>query len=242
MKRIVDFVASVLGLILLSPILLVISFLIFLTDRGNPFYTASRVGKKFKTFKMMKFRSMVLNADATGVDSTGNNDQRITSIGKFIRRFKIDELPQLVNVLKGEMSLVGPRPNVEREVRLYSEQEKRLLEVRPGITDVSSIVFADEGEILADKSDPDIAYNQLIRPGKSHLGLFYVDNNSFLTDLRIILLTVQNSLNRESALEGITKLLVKSKASTSLIELASRKTPLVPSPPPGMTSVITSRL
>ena len=240
-KRIIDLSASILGLICLSPVLVTVAFLIWLTDRGNPFYTAPRVGKNFRLFKMIKFRSMVLNADSTGVDSTGNNDQRITSIGKFIRRFKIDELPQLVNVLKGEMSLVGPRPNVEREVRLYSDQERRLLNVRPGITDMSSIVFADEGEILVDKADPDIAYNQLIRPGKSRLGLFYVDNHSFLIDLKIVLLTVRNSINRQSALNGVAQLLAKYGAPESMVELAKRTTPIVPSPPPGMTSIITSR-
>lgn len=240
-KRIVDLAASILGLICLSPVLVTVAFLIWLTDRGNPFYSALRVGKNFRLFKMIKFRSMVLNADSTGVDSTGNNDQRITSMGKFIRRFKIDELPQLVNVLKGEMSLVGPRPNVEREVRLYSDQERRLLNVRPGITDMSSIVFADEGEILADKADPDIAYNQLIRPGKSRLGLFYVDNHSFSIDLKIALLTVRNSINRQSALNGVAQLLAKYGAPASMVELAKRTTPIVPSPPPGMTSIITSR-
>ncbi len=240
-KRIIDLSASILGLICLSPVLVTVAFLIWLTDRGNPFYTAPRVGKHFRLFKMIKFRSMILNADSTGVDSTGNNDQRITSIGKFIRRFKIDELPQLVNVLKGEMSLVGPRPNVEREVRLYSEQERRLLNVRPGITDMSSIVFADEGKILADKADPDIAYNQLIRPGKSRLGLFYIDNHSFSIDLKIVLLTVRNSINRQSALNGVAQLLAKYGAPASMVEIAKRITPIVPSPPPGMTSIITSR-
>ncbi|NQV96342.1 MAG: sugar transferase [Acidimicrobiaceae bacterium] len=240
-KRIIDLSASILGLICLSPVLVTVAFLIWLTDRGNPFYTAPRVGKKFRLFKMIKFRSMVLNADSTGVDSTGNNDPRITSMGKFIRRFKIDELPQLVNVLKGEMSLVGPRPNVEREVRLYSDQERRLLNVRPGITDMSSIVFADEGEILADKADPDIAYNQLIRPGKSRLGLFYVDNHSFSIDLKIVLLTFRNSINRQSALNGVAQLLAKYGAPASMVELAKRTTPIIPSPPPGMTSIITSR-
>ena len=240
-KRIIDLSASILGLICLSPVLVTVAFLIWLTDRGNPFYTAPRVGKHFRLFKMIKFRSMILNADSTGVDSTGNNDQRITSIGKFIRRFKIDELPQLVNVLKGEMSLVGPRPNVEREVRLYSEQERRLLNVRPGITDMSSIVFADEGKILADKADPDIAYNQLIRPGKSRLGLFYIDNHSFSIDLKIVLLTVRNSINRQNALNGVAQLLAKYGAPASMVEIAKRITPIVPSPPPGMTSIITSR-
>ena len=162
-------------------------------------------------------------------------------MGKFIRRYKIDELPQLWNVLKGEMSLVGPRPNVEREVRLYSDEEQRLLSVRPGITDLASIVFADEGDILADKADPDIAYNQLIRPGKSRLGLFYVDNHTTAMDVKVLWLTVMNSLNQSKALAGVAAILTKKQADPTLCRLALREDELVPTPPPGRTTVVTSR-
>ena len=121
---------------------------------------------------MYKLRTMIINADSTGVDSTSSNDNRITSVGKFIRKFKIDEISQLINVLLGDMSLVGPRPNVLREILMYTDLEKELLTVKPGITDFASIVFSDEGEILSDSDDPDIDYNQLIRPGKGYLGNF----------------------------------------------------------------------
>ena len=121
--------------------------------RAFPFYIADRVGKDHNLFSMVKLRSMVINADSSGVDSTSSEDLRITPVGAFIRRYKLDELTQLWNVLCGSMSLVGPRPNVLRETELYSEEEKKLLEVRPGITDFSSIIFSDEGEILANESD-----------------------------------------------------------------------------------------
>ena len=169
-KRLLDITLSLFGLVIASPILLPVMFLVWKQDRHSPFYVAERMGKKEKPFKMVKMRSMIKNADAQGVDSTSANDMRITPVGHFIRNYKLDELTQLWNVLKGDMSLVGPRPNVKRETDLYTSQEKRLLSVKPGITDFASIVFSDEGEILADKSDPDIAYNQLIRPGKSRLG------------------------------------------------------------------------
>src|SRR4051794_27267506 len=133
MKRIVDVVIAAMVLFLLSPLLIVVTFLIWLQDRRSPFYIADRVGLDLKPFRMVKFRSMVVNADKTGVDSTSANDSRITSIGRFVRKTKLDEVPQLWNVLKGEMSLVGPRPNVSREVGLYTDLEKQLLEVRPGI-------------------------------------------------------------------------------------------------------------
>jgi len=174
MKRLVDFIISFFALIIFSPLLLVVIFFVWINDFGNPFYIASRVGKDEKIFKMYKLRSMIVNADKSGVDSTSSNDMRITRIGKFIRKFKMDELSQLINVLLGDMSLVGPRPNVKRETDLYTKVEKKLLSVRPGITDVSSIVFSDEGDILANSKDPDIDYNQLIRPGKGYLGLFYI--------------------------------------------------------------------
>lgn len=241
MKRIFDVIVAVLVLVLLSPLLIVVSVLIWLQDRRSPFYIADRVGRNMKPFRMVKFRSMVVNADKTGVDSTSANDARITSIGKFVRKTKLDEVPQMWNVLKGEMSLVGPRPNVTREVALYSDLEKKLLDVRPGITDFASIVFADEGDILAEKADPDIAYNQLIRPTKSRLGLFYVSNHTLITDLRLLWLTVVNALDRDKALRGCVALLRKRRAPADLCELATRTAELVPSPPPGSDEVVTRR-
>lgn len=241
MKRIFDFISSLIGLIIFSPLILFVMFLVWINDFGNPFYTAMRVGKNEKTFKMFKLRSMIVNADKSGVDSTSNNDMRITRIGKFIRKFKMDELSQLINVLLGDMSIVGPRPNVQRETDLYTKDEKKLLRVRPGITDISSIVFSDEGEILASSEDPDIDYNQLIRPGKGYLGLFYIENQSFLLDIKLIFITIITILNRNSALNLVLSVLNKYNASEFLIKIAQRKEKLVPSPPPGSKNIVKDR-
>ena len=242
MKRLLDFLAATLGLIVLSPVLVVLSVLIWLQDYHSPFYIASRMGRGERPFRMVKFRSMVIRADLSGVDSTAGDDPRITSLGKFIRRFKLDEIPQLWNVLKGEMSLVGPRPNVERETVLYTPDEKRLLSLRPGITDLASIVFADEGEILEGSADPDLKYNQVIRPWKSRLGLLYVDAPSSVgRDLRIILLTVRGALDRAAALEGVYQIAATLGASPELLEIITRRAPLPAAAPPGATEVVQSR-
>lgn len=241
LKRLFDVTCSGLGLIFASPILLPVIFLVWLQDRHSPFYIASRVGRNDCPFKMVKLRSMVINADKSGVDSTSANDNRITGVGQFIRRYKLDELTQLWNVLKGDMSLVGPRPNVKRETDLYTPLERKLLEVKPGITDISSIVFSDEGDILRDQEDPDIAYNQLIRPGKSMLGLLYIQNQSALLDLKLCFLTVIAILSREKALAGVQNILNDINAPDDILQLAQRKSPLVPRPPPGGDRIVTSR-
>lgn len=233
--------ASFIGLLAASPLLLPVMFLVWRQDRHSPFYIADRVGVNGKVFRMVKLRSMIINADKSGVDSTSANDRRITSVGHFIRRFKLDELTQLWNVLIGDMSLVGPRPNVKRETDLYTHEEKRLLSAKPGITDFSSIVFSDEGEILKNKDDPDIAYHQLIRPGKSLLGLFYIDKRTFLVDIQLIFLTIQAIFSKKSALRSVVLLMRKLGASDHLCEIASRLKPLVPTPPPGATRIVTSR-
>jgi lipopolysaccharide/colanic/teichoic acid biosynthesis glycosyltransferase len=236
-----DIIGSIAGLLLASPVLLPVIFLVWWQDRHSPFYIAVRVGKNDMPFKMVKLRSMVINADKSGVDSTSSNDNRITLIGSFIRRYKLDELTQLWNVLKGDMSLVGPRPNVKRETDLYTPIERKLLNVKPGITDISSIVFSDEGDILKDQLDPDIAYNQLIRPGKSKLGLLYIENQSLYLDVKLCLLTAIAILSREKALDGIQKILKSIKAPDDILLLARRKQALVPSPPPGSERIVTSR-
>jgi len=241
MKRPIDFIVALLGLIALSPVLLIVSVLIWLQDRRSPFYVADRVGRDERPFRMVKFRSMAVNADKSGVDSTSSDDVRITAIGRLVRRTKLDELPQLWNVLRGQMSLVGPRPNVEREVRLYSTEEKRLLSIRPGITDLASIVFADEGEILQGQDDPDIAYNQLIRPGKNRLGLFYVENHTRALDLQVIVLTVMSALSRRRALAGVAGAIERRGADPALVTIARREEPLQPIPPPGRDTIVTSR-
>jgi lipopolysaccharide/colanic/teichoic acid biosynthesis glycosyltransferase len=241
LKRSFDIVAGALGLVLTAPILVPMMLLVWAQDRHSPFYVAARTGRQAKPFRMVKLRSMVVDADKSGVDSTGAADRRITPIGHFIRRLKLDELPQLWNVIKGDMSLVGPRPNVKRETDLYTSEERELLTVRPGVTDFASIVFADEGEILKDRDDPDLAYNQLIRPGKSRLGMFYVQHRSLWVDVQLCLLTGLAGFSRERALRGVTRLLENLGADSALIELASRRRPLAPMAPPGADSVVVSR-
>jgi lipopolysaccharide/colanic/teichoic acid biosynthesis glycosyltransferase len=240
-KRLVDLALSTLGLILFSPLLVIVIFLVWIQDFKSPFYVSDRVGKNEKLFKMIKLRSMVIDADKTGIDSTSSNDSRITTVGHLIRNFKLDEITQLLNVFLGDMSLVGPRPNVKRETDLYTSREKLLLDEKPGITDFASIVFSDEGDILSGKDDPDIVYNQLIRPGKSELGLFYIENKSFITDLKILVNTGIAILSRRMALKLNAKVLGNLGAPKNLIELARRESDLIPSPPPGANKIVTSR-
>lgn len=190
-KRLFDLLVSIAGLLLLSPLLLVVALLIKTGSPGPVFYRGARAGRFGKPFRVFKFRTMVINADKIGGPSTSADDPRITPIGGFLRRYKLDELPQLLNVVKGDMSLVGPRPEVLEEVKLYSQEEKRLLDVRPGITDWASIRFRNEGEILRGSADPHQAYREKIRPEKIRLGLEYVHKHSFWTDCRIIFDTVR---------------------------------------------------
>jgi lipopolysaccharide/colanic/teichoic acid biosynthesis glycosyltransferase len=210
-----------------------IALAICLQDRASPFYVAPRVGHEGSTFNMVKFRSMIVGADKTGVSSTGASDRRLTPLGTAIRRYKLDELPQLWNVLKGEMSLVGPRPNVRSEVDRYTPMERRILDVRPGISDLASIVFSDEGEILRGSADPDLDYNRLIRPWKSRLALFYVSHQRTFLDLQVLRLTLLNTVSRRTALVGIERLLARCGTDDELRRVCRRQTPLKPSSPPG---------
>tara|TARA_B100000519_G_C14060087_1_gene351652 strand:+ start:39 stop:569 length:531 start_codon:yes stop_codon:yes gene_type:complete len=171
---------------------------------------------------------MVKSAEELGGDSTANDDVRITKIGHFIRAFKIDEIPQLINVIVGNMSLVGPRPQTISGVALYNKAEKNLLKIRPGITDFSSIVFSDEGEILDGAIDPDLAYNQIIRPWKSRLSLLYQDNISLWLDIKIILLTLLAIFSKNTSLIILTKILKDMNVDKKLIRVASRKYKLTP--------------
>jgi lipopolysaccharide/colanic/teichoic acid biosynthesis glycosyltransferase len=241
MPRFLDSIIAAIGLILVSPFILVFAALIFLQDFHSPLYMAPRVGRNGVIFRMIKLRSMRVDADKSGVSSTANDDQRITRIGVLVRRLKLDELMQLINVIKGDMSLVGPRPNIKQEVDLYTIEEKQLITVRPGITDLASIVFSDEGDILLGSKDPDLAYNQLIRPGKGYLGLFYISNKCVVLDLYIILLTVVAVFNRRRALKGVARILLSRLAPASLIRIATRDAPLTPLPPPGATVIVTDR-
>ena len=189
-ERSFDTVLSLFGLILISPVLLTLAILIKREDRGSVFYRGVRVGRFGKLFRIFKFRTMVLNAEKLGGPSTADDDPRITNVGRFIRKFKLDELPQLINVLKGEMSIVGPRPEVQMYVDMFTEEEKAILTVRPGITDWASIWNPDEGAILAGSADPEKTYMEKIRPEKIRLQLKYVKERSFWNDLKIIAQTL----------------------------------------------------
>ncbi|MDA7834729.1 sugar transferase [Methylophilaceae bacterium] len=240
-KRIFDILASLFGLLISSLILIPIIFLVWKEDRGAPFYIAQRSGRYSGSFKMVKLRSMFVDADKSGVDSTSGNDTRITPIGHKIRKYKLDELMQLWNVLIGDMSIVGPRPNVLQETALYTNVEKKLLSVRPGITDFSSIVFSDEGEILKGEVDPDLAYNQLIRPWKSRLGLIYIQNQSFLLDLQIIFYTIIAIVSKPRATNWVTKKLMSLNVDPDTVKVSKRDTKLYPTAPPGSDKIVRSR-
>ena len=189
-KRIFDFICSLGCLIVLSPILFISILLIWLEDRKSPFYIAPRVGLNGKMFKIIKLRTMVIDAEKYGVHSTAADDKRITRVGKILRKYKLDEMLQLVNVVKGEMSMVGPRPQVAWAVESYSEEEKKvLLNMRPGITDEASIKFRNEGEILKGSSDPDKDYFKKIHPEKMRLSMAYAKNMSLGVDLKILFRT-----------------------------------------------------
>jgi lipopolysaccharide/colanic/teichoic acid biosynthesis glycosyltransferase len=239
MKRAFDLTVALVGLVVCSPFLLAVMLAIWAYDRGSPFYVARRMARGRGTFPMVKFRTMVVNADRTGVSSTAAGDQRITPVGRLARRFKFDEIIQLWNVLKGDMSLVGPRPQVKADADLYTDEEKRLLTVRPGITDLASIVFADEGDILEGSSDPDLRYSQIIRPWKSRLGLLYIEKRSLYMDLWIVVLTALVIVSRRLALQMVQGVLRRWDADPLLMRMAERREPLLAYPPPGATEVLT---
>ncbi len=188
-KRSMDLLLAFCALILLSPLLIIISLLIKLGSPGPILYKGVRSGLKGKSFQIYKFRSMVVNAEQIGGPSTALDDPRLTGIGKFIRKYKIDELPQLINILKGEMSLVGPRPQVKKYTKLYSDEEKIILTVKPGLSDYASIKFINLDQILGNESVDEI-YLREIEPAKNRLRIKYVNEASFLTDLKIIFMTL----------------------------------------------------
>lgn len=241
-KRLFDILVSSVALLSVVPLLVVASLFIWLDDHHRPLYLAPRVGWRGRPFRMVKLRSMVVGADQKGGHSTAKNDTRITRVGRVIRRFKLDELGQLWNVLRGDMSLVGPRPNLERDVQTYTSLERGLLEVRPGITDFASVVFADEGDILNGAADPDLLYTRVIRPWKSRLGLHYVAVQSFGIDVRLVLVTIVNSFSRRLGLRWVVALLQQTGAHPQLVEVARRSSPLAPAPPPAVGEVVDSRV
>jgi len=188
-KRLFDILSSLVGLVILCPILFIISLVVVSTSRGGVFYTQIRVGKNSKEFKLLKFRTMKPDSDKSGQLTIGDNDSRITGVGTLLRKFKLDEIPQLLNVIKGEMSIVGPRPEVPKYVNLYSKEQLKVLSVRPGLTDLASIEFINENEILGNSENPEKEYVEVIMPTKLELNIQYIENQSFLGDIKLIFRT-----------------------------------------------------
>jgi lipopolysaccharide/colanic/teichoic acid biosynthesis glycosyltransferase len=196
MKRVFDISVSFLGLILLTPLFIIICLLILIDDKRPVLYKQNRVGKDGKPFVILKFRSMrVISTSESGTFEPGNLS-RITTIGKFLRKTKIDELPQLINVLKGDMSIVGPRPEVEKWIAVYPERWRKILKVKPGITDNASIRFYNEEKLLSESNDPEYTYRDIILPKKLELYEDYVENNSFYGDLKLIFNTISLFRNK----------------------------------------------
>ncbi|WP_297426839.1 sugar transferase [Clostridium sp.] len=189
-KRIFDLICSTLGLIVLSPVLIAIAIKIKTDSDGPVFFKQIRVGEKNREFKILKFRTMVVDAEKLGRQITVGNDSRITKIGAFLRKYKLDELPQLINVFKGDMSLVGPRPEVPKYVKLYNEEQRKVLEVKPGITDLASIRYRDENDLLGKVENPDEFYINTIMPDKLALNLEYISKNNVFFDIYIIFKTI----------------------------------------------------
>jgi len=190
MKRLLDLVLCAFGIAVLSPLCLLLSLMVWFGDRGPALYRGRRAGRSGDVFELLKFRTMVVNAERLGGPTTSDYDPRITKVGAFMRRYKLDELPQLLNVLKGDMSLVGPRPEVLSEVERYTDEQRRVLSLRAGITDLASLWNADEGAVLAGTVYPHAAYQQFIHPTKLALQLRYLDERSLWLDLKIIIYTV----------------------------------------------------
>lgn len=190
LKRIFDIVVSFVGLVILSPLFLILAIAIARDSKGPVFFKQTRVGRNGVLFKIYKFRTMIEDAEAKGMQLTVGDDSRITNVGAFLRKTKIDELPQLINVLKGEMSFVGPRPEVPKYVELYTEDQRRVLMVRPGITDLASIEYRNESDLLVNTDNPEKIYVEEIMPKKLDLNMRYIERISFVTDIGIIFRTI----------------------------------------------------
>lgn len=192
LKLVFDFLLSLVAVILLAPLFLILSLLILIDNKGPIFFKQTRVGKDGHPFKIYKFRTMVVDAEKLGKRITVGDDVRITRIGKFLRKYKLDELPQLINVYRGEMSFVGPRPEVPEYTALYKEEQKDVLKVKPGITDYASIKYKNENEILAISINPEKKYIEEVMQDKLRINLEYIHNRSILEDIKIIFLTLSS--------------------------------------------------
>lgn len=212
---------------------------IWLQDFQSPVYLARRVGRNGAPFWMFKLRTMIPNADRNGVDSTSMSDPRLTRVGRIIRKVKIDEIPQFINVLIGDMSLVGPRPNVETETRYYTAVEQRMLNLRPGITDISSIVFSDLNQILKSSTNANLDYSRYVRPWKSRLALLYVDCASLDLDIKLILLTALAAISKSRSLQFLQLIVRELGGDEQLCRIVARQEALPTFPPPGRDTIVT---
>lgn len=190
MKRLFDIVCSFFGLLVLSPLFVFLSLWVGLGSKGGVFYKQKRVGRFNKDFTLYKFRSMRVGADKKGLLTIGGKDSRVTKAGFFIRKYKLDELPQLLNVLKGDMSFVGPRPEVRKYVDMYTERQLKVLDVRPGITDLASIKYRNENDLLAAADNPEQYYIDVVMQDKLALNLQYIETRSFFGDIKLIFRTI----------------------------------------------------
>jgi lipopolysaccharide/colanic/teichoic acid biosynthesis glycosyltransferase len=189
LKRFTDIVVSVVALAVLSPFLLVMALLVGVTSSGGVFFLQERIGRHGRPFRLIKFRTMRPASEMSGLITVGSRDPRITAIGYFLRKYKLDELPQLLNVLGGSMSLVGPRPEVRKYVDLYSAEQRKVLEVKPGLTDYASIEYFSESDLLAAADDPEYTYTHVVMPAKLSLNMKYISEAGFFTDMKILIRT-----------------------------------------------------
>lgn len=231
MKRLLDILISVNIILVSLPFVIIFIFFIYINDFKNPIYFAKRVGLKFKPITVYKLRSMTTSQN-TNFQSTSDEDPRITKVGKIIRRYKIDEFVQFYNVLFGNISIVGPRPNVQDDVVKYTSLERKILSVKPGITDFSSIVFSDEGSILKNSENPDLDYNKFIRPWKSRLAILYIENMSITIDIKLIFLTFYNLINRKKTLIYLNSILREITSDQELLKISLRESELYEKEPP----------
>lgn len=197
LKRIFDILFSLLILIMLLPVWLIICLAIIMDDGFPIFYLQERIGKDFKPFHLIKFRTMYKNADKKGLLTVGSKDSRITRVGYYLRKYKLDELPQFINVLKGDMSIVGPRPEVRKYVEMYDDRQKKVLSVKPGITDEASLKYIDENDVLAKSENPERDYIEKIMPEKLEINLNYIENMSVWRDIKIIFKTALRMFFRQ---------------------------------------------
>jgi len=231
--RLLDILCGVVGLTISLPFIAIAAALIWLEDQHNPLYIAERIGAGGKPFKFIKLRSISRLAGVRPDEIITSRDNRVSALGHFIRASKLDELPQFWHVLRGDMSLVGPRASVSAIVDAFTEEEMRVLSIKPGITDLASIMFLNLGKVLEHSSDPKGDYDRLVRPWKSRLALLYVDNQSLSLALRTVWLTALAFIRHDRALQGVARIAEQHRAHPKLASIVRRELDLAPFPPPG---------